>query len=199
MKLLAFDTCCGYFSLALVAAGVMVYSYENPVMHEQSAQLVAAIEQGLSACGLTYKDLSAIGVTIGPGSFTGIRIGLAAAQGLAVALSIPVIGITTLEALAFGRRGKVIATLDAGRGQYYCQRFTDGVGEHGGPMLLSAPAILAFPDYEIVGALGAGNELPQAYQVAQAALAKLARNEPISRPEPYYLREPDAVKVGENR
>ena len=192
MKLLAFDTCCGFFSLVLVDGSTVIYSYESTVMHEQSARLVAEIEKGLAACNLSYKDLTNIAVTIGPGSFTGIRIGLAAAQGLALALSIPIIGVTTLEALAFGKPGKVVATLDAGRSQYYCQRFTDGIGDS--PTLLSAEEILAASDYQVVGALGADKALPHAKSVAQAALAKIANNEVIPRPEPYYIREPDAVK-----
>ncbi len=192
MKLLAFDTCCGYFSLVLVDGSTVIYSYETATMHEQSARLVAEIEKGLAACSMTYKDLSHIAVTIGPGSFTGIRIGLATAQGMALALNIPIIGITTLEALAFGKPDKVIATLDAGRSQYYCQRFEGGIGDP--PALRSAEEILGFTDYQIVGALGADKTLPHASNVAQAALLKIARNEIIPRPEPYYIRDPDAVK-----
>jgi tRNA threonylcarbamoyladenosine biosynthesis protein TsaB len=45
-----------------------------------------------------FADLTRIAVTVGPGSFTGLRVGLAFAKGLATALSIPCVGVNTLEA-----------------------------------------------------------------------------------------------------
>jgi len=61
---------------------------------------MAVIERALSEAGRTYSDVARIGVSVGPGSFTGVRVGVAAARGLALALKVPAVGVTTLEALA---------------------------------------------------------------------------------------------------
>lgn len=68
----------------------------------QEVRLIPLIGEILEIAHLTYKDLKGIVVAVGPGSFTGIRIGLAAAMGLGLALSIPIFGASTLEALGLG-------------------------------------------------------------------------------------------------
>ena len=70
--------------------------------------------------GLAYADIGAIAVAVGPGSFTGIRVGVSVARGLALALKVPAVGVTTLEALAFEARDisgakAVLAAIDGGR------------------------------------------------------------------------------------
>src|SRR5690606_3787240 len=78
-------------------------------------------ETVLNAAGRSYGDLGLIAVTVGPGSFTGIRVGVAFARGLSLALSIPAIGITTLEGIAAEARSDkaVLACVDAGRGEIH--------------------------------------------------------------------------------
>src|SRR5208337_724872 len=90
---------------------------------------------------------------VGPGSFTGIRVGIACARGLGLALDIPVVGVSTLAALAapliLGMGNDVIAAaLDARHGQIYVQAF----GARGQTLL--TPRIS--PVREAVRALGAG-------------------------------------------
>ncbi len=66
-----------------------------------SEQLVPHIDMLLAACGKKKQDLTSIAVSIGPGSFTGLRIGLATAKMMAFALQIPIVGISTMEVLAY--------------------------------------------------------------------------------------------------
>jgi tRNA threonylcarbamoyladenosine biosynthesis protein TsaB len=99
--LLAVDTSTRRIGLAL-------YS-EDGVLHESvwishnyhTMQLAPAIEAALTQAGLALNDLKAVGVAVGPGSFTGLRIGLALAKGLALARHLPLIGIPTLDVLAY--------------------------------------------------------------------------------------------------
>lgn len=72
---------------------------EKPMEH--AAFLHKGIEKLLKDAGTTIRQIQAVSVTSGPGSYTGIRVGMAAAKGLCFALDIPLITISTLEALAF--------------------------------------------------------------------------------------------------
>lgn len=87
-----------------------------------SAQLVPQIAALLAKHGFTKHDIGAFAVASGPGSFTGLRIGLAAIKALAEILQKPIATVSLLEAVAIGTklRGRVIAILDAGRGELYC-------------------------------------------------------------------------------
>jgi tRNA threonylcarbamoyladenosine biosynthesis protein TsaB len=86
-----------------------------------SAQLVPQIAALLAKHGHSRSDLGAFAVASGPGSFTGLRVGLAAMKALAEALQKPLVAISVLEAVACSgaARGRVLAALDAGRGDVY--------------------------------------------------------------------------------
>ena len=94
-----------------------------------SAQLVPQIAAVLEKHGHGKSDLGAFAVASGPGSFTGLRVGLAAMKALAEALQKPMVAISVLEAVACSgaaqgtaqgtARGRVLAILDAGRGDVY--------------------------------------------------------------------------------
>ncbi len=86
-----------------------------------SAQLVPQIAALLGRHGYGKTDLGAFAVASGPGSFTGLRVGLAAIKALAEALQKPIVAISLLEAVACSgvARGRVLAALDAGRGDVY--------------------------------------------------------------------------------
>src|SRR5690606_31255363 len=81
--------------------------------------LIGVIDKALKQADLAYAQVDAIAVSVGPGSFTGVRVGVSTARGLALALSVPPIGVTTLEALAAQARAEhgalpVMAALDGG-------------------------------------------------------------------------------------
>ncbi len=86
-----------------------------------SAQLVPQIAALLKRHGYAKTDLGAFAVANGPGSFTGLRVGLAAIKALAEALRKPIAAISLLEAVASSSsaHGRVLAALDAGRGDVY--------------------------------------------------------------------------------
>src|SRR5208283_5274632 len=93
-----------------------------------SAQLIPQIAALLEKHGNSKSDLGAFAVATGPGSFTGLRVGLAAIKALAEALQRPIVAISLLEAVACSSaaRGRVLAALDAGRGDVYAGDYEVG-------------------------------------------------------------------------
>lgn len=158
---------------------------------------------GSGAAG--FAGIDRIGVTVGPGSFTGLRVGLAFAQGLGAALAVPVVGVSTLDALAASvdGEGPTAALIDARRGQVYA-RFWRG-GEAQGPAgALSIEAATARvralgPDVRLAGS-GAGLVAEGVAATgpdgpSPEALARLtaAADPAANPPRPLYLRAPDAT------
>jgi tRNA threonylcarbamoyladenosine biosynthesis protein TsaB len=90
-----------------------------------SAELVPQIASLLEKHGFAKANIDAFVVASGPGSFTGLRVGLAVIKGLAEVLSEPIVPVSLLEvvALASGCEGRVIATMDAGRGEVYAGEY----------------------------------------------------------------------------
>jgi tRNA threonylcarbamoyladenosine biosynthesis protein TsaB len=86
-------------------------------LHEKNihaSQITLFIEDVLKDASLTFKHLNAVAVSKGPGSYTGLRIGVSTAKGICFALDIPMIGISTLEAMA---SALVSTSLER---EYYC-------------------------------------------------------------------------------
>ena len=90
-----------------------------------SAQLVPQISALLEHHDFNKTDIRAFLVISGPGSFTGLRVGLAAIKALAEVLGKPIVPISLLQvlALAAGKQGRVLAALDAGRGEIYAGEY----------------------------------------------------------------------------
>ena len=111
-----------------------------------SSRLFRLVDAVLDGAGLGRTELSAIAVTRGPGSFTGVRVGMATAKGIAFALGIPVVGVSTLEALARGSMpfpGTVCAVLDARKRQIYAAAWDGRDGRVLLPEAAWAPGVLA--------------------------------------------------------
>ncbi len=105
--------------------------------------LMGVIAGALERAGKDYADIGALAVSVGPGSFTGVRVGVSAARGLALALKVPAIGVTTLEALATeGARAfpdrAVLAALDAGRGEIHAALYDSRSQLRYGPAVAGA-------------------------------------------------------------
>lgn len=96
--------------------------------NQASQALSAAIRNALQGAGLEVSTLAAIGCGRGPGTFTGSRVGVATAMGLAHGLGVPVAVVSTLAAVAASapEEGRVLALLDARRGEVYGAAFEVG-------------------------------------------------------------------------
>ena len=102
MKVLAVDTALGACSVA-VLDGEKILSHRFEEMARGHAEALAPIVQDAMA-GIAFASLDRLAVTTGPGTFTGQRVGLAFMRGLRIALRKPLIGVTTLEAIAAATR-----------------------------------------------------------------------------------------------
>ena len=122
MGLLAFETSAKAASVALLEGGnLLAESYQNAGLTHSRTILVMA-EHLLQSCELTPQDVEAVAVAMGPGSFTGVRIGMAAAKGFAWGRELPLFGVSTLEAMAWGLgelEGLICPVMDARRSQVY--------------------------------------------------------------------------------
>lgn len=118
--LLAVDTATHLAGLALYDQG-QVWAEEtwySAMTH--TVELMPRIRRMLQVCRVSVESLAGIAVSLGPGSFTGLRIGLAAAKGLALPYRLPLVGIPTLDVVAypFQSAGQPVwAIIQAGRGR----------------------------------------------------------------------------------
>jgi tRNA threonylcarbamoyladenosine biosynthesis protein TsaB len=148
MNVLAFDTCFGAVSVAVRWQDAGGERLLREAYEERSSghaeRLFPMIAEVMDGAGLAFAAIDRIAVTLGPGTFTGVRVGISAARALALALGKPVVGITSLAAMAFGAEesriepgteevlGKrlgsrqLIVAVDARRGSLYVQSFVAG-------------------------------------------------------------------------
>lgn len=126
---LLLDTCGDEGTIALATtweAGSQVLSVTMPG-RSASEKLVVSVRELVGSAGISLSALGLIAVVHGPGSFTGVRVGVSAAKGLCEALGLPVMAISRLAVLAeAGGTGRVLAVLDAGRGEFYCGLYDAG-------------------------------------------------------------------------
>jgi tRNA threonylcarbamoyladenosine biosynthesis protein TsaB len=101
MKILAIETSTWTGSIAVVDDDRLVCELTLHVEEAHSAQLMPAVDYVLKTAGIEPAKLDGFAVALGPGSFTGLRVGMSTVKGLAVAASKPVVGISTLEAMAW--------------------------------------------------------------------------------------------------
>jgi tRNA threonylcarbamoyladenosine biosynthesis protein TsaB len=129
MKILAIDTSSSVSAVA-VADGERVLAEDDSASDERHGSvLLPRITAQLVAAGVEPAALELIAVGLGPGSFTGLRVGVATAKGLALALRIPIRGVSSLEAIACGAllHTKLAAVLlDGGRGDLYVAAYRGG-------------------------------------------------------------------------
>ena len=126
MRILSFETSAKAASVALLQDGILLGEYFQNSGQTHSRTVMQMAEDLLKNCDLTASDVDAVACASGPGSFTGVRIGLAAAKGFAWGREIPLIGVSTLEAMARNvamAEGVYCAAMDARRNQVYTALF----------------------------------------------------------------------------
>jgi tRNA threonylcarbamoyladenosine biosynthesis protein TsaB len=122
MKILAVDTATKSCSVAIIEAGSVCAELTTLKEQTHSKHLMELIHKGLGISGFSAADIDGLAVTIGPGSFTGLRIGVSTIKGLAHALDKPVVGISSLDVLAWqcaDRSYLICPLLDARKGEVY--------------------------------------------------------------------------------
>jgi tRNA threonylcarbamoyladenosine biosynthesis protein TsaB len=144
-KILALDTATNSCSVAYWSDGVCVASRFEVMARGQSealAPMAAAVMRDAAGAG-GFETLDGVAVTVGPGTFTGVRIGLAAAKALALPRRLPVVALTTFDALRCGidqGDNPLLIAIETKRADFYVQLFAPG----GKPV--SAPAALDAED-----------------------------------------------------
>ncbi len=122
MSILAIDTASSVSSVAVASEGKLQAEVTVEAGRTHSETLLSHIEGALSFAGVERSALRGVAVSIGPGSFTGLRIGLATAKAIAYGLGIPLVGVSTLAALALAFPVPDVYTLvlmDAQKGNAY--------------------------------------------------------------------------------
>lgn len=184
--------------------------------------LTPTIEFLLKQARIELDEIGAVAVDLGPGLFTGLRVGVASAKALAYALRVPMVGVASLDLLAFPVRycsRLIVAAIDARRGElfYACYRQVPGgmqrLGDHlvGTPDDLASELLASGEEVMLVGD-GAvryrevfeglnrveiaeqGLSYPSARSLVQLAHARALREDFVNSwdLEPLYLRKPDA-------
>ena len=132
VKILALDSATAACSVAVWIDGAVAVVERADLPRGQAEALLPMVERVRAASGLAFTMFDRLAVTIGPGHFTGLRIGLAAARGLALAAGRPLVGISTLVAVAAGvpadeaGSGCLVVALDSKRAEPYLQAFRAG-------------------------------------------------------------------------
>lgn len=228
MLILALDTATLVSSVALAGPDRLLAELTLQTKKTHSERLMPHIEQLLALADTDKTAVGAVAVSIGPGSFTGLRIGLATAKALAYALHIPLVGVPTLAALAFGcpAPGTFLApTMDAQKGNIYVALYR---WQNGGLEEIMAPAVMEHAVAAAELRTRAGQALVLGEAVDMYAAAFRAAGHVVAEPhvampragsvallgarllaagtshdamtlEPYYIRRSEAEELWEKR
>lgn len=149
LTLLALDTATTGCSVCVWRDGRVLAAEAQPMARGQAQDLMPMVDRVLIKAQVQPQALSAIAVTRGPGAFTGLRIALAAARGFALALGVPCLGVTTLDAVAHGvgeseRTGRtVLACVDSKRDDIFVQLFSSALEPLSEPLACSGAPLAA--------------------------------------------------------
>jgi tRNA threonylcarbamoyladenosine biosynthesis protein TsaB len=179
--ILGVDTATAATAAAVWAPdGPAVEARDDPAPGARPAhatRLLALIEEALERAGAGWGDVELIAVGVGPGGFTGLRHGIATARGLAQARALPLVGVSSLEALARGATGWVVAG---------GHEAAAGAAAERGAVCEDAPLVLAVVDArrgEVFAAAWRGGErLLEPVAIAPGDLAARLAAGPLAAP-----------------
>ncbi len=214
MLTLVLDTALNACAAAVSRDGHILGHASDVMQRGHQERLAPMVEDIMLSGAVQFDALDRVGVTVGPGSFTGLRVGLAFAKAMSLALDIPCVGVTSLEALAAGRTGFVAAAIAAKGDQLYLQAFLDGTALMAPDVLDTAVATARIVELwsgasatlvgsgasQLAGVLSSA-VIDEAEAADICAVARLVEGRPSGavRPRPLYLRAPDAKTIAERR
>jgi tRNA threonylcarbamoyladenosine biosynthesis protein TsaB len=208
VKLLAVETCLGACSVALLQ-GATVLAHHHEAMQRGHAEALAPMVQ-TAMRGHDLASLDRLAVTVGPGTFTGQRVGLSFMRGLRLALNKPLVGLTSLEAIAAAageqKHSQKIAVIhDARRSEVYLALVDNNKMTMAPRVLALQEALAVIQDFGpcVLAGTGAAEvsqklcgdfNLSDICQPDALFVARLAQAlaPPDKVPAPLYLRAPDA-------
>lgn len=201
MLTLAFDTATDVATVALVRDGAVLGERRS-----RAVRILGDVDDLLAAADASSSDVDRLVVGTGPGSYTGLRMGLVTARTLALALEVPVAGVSTLAALAAGSPGAT-PVLDARRGEVFtlvadepAVLSPDDVGVEVGRTYVGDGALRYRDSIEGRGGIVPPDEDEAHVPWARHHAALASEFGPAERVEPLYLRVPDAeVTLREGR
>jgi tRNA threonylcarbamoyladenosine biosynthesis protein TsaB len=228
LKILAVDTALGACSAAILDDETVSAHCWEPMERGHAERLAPMVRETMVVAGLDFVALDRLAVTIGPGTFTGQRVGYAFMRGLRLALQRPLIGLTTLEAMAEAALSKTdarcaavfhdakreevyVTAVDAGKTVVPVQIATfenavrlvrDAVRHSGGAIALAGTAAAsAHAALRNSGIDDAHIVLTDIAAPDALWVARMARfeQEPEAVPRPLYLRPPNARLPGAPR
>jgi tRNA threonylcarbamoyladenosine biosynthesis protein TsaB len=217
MKLLALETANEQCSVSIVDENQELFFQLDTRAKAQTQTILPMIEQGYAQLGVTTEDLTAIAFSRGPGSFSGVRINAAVTQALAWSHDLPVIPVSTLQALAqaaYRLHGltAVTAVLDARMNEVYIASFQ--LNDQGIMQAVDEEQLLAYQQAASITQftlVGSGSALIQpdalefkdvvatAQDIAQIARAAALKAQWVKAEEalPVYLRDNAWKKIPE--
>jgi tRNA threonylcarbamoyladenosine biosynthesis protein TsaB len=226
VRVLALDTATEACSAALLTDEGL-FGLTKEVGRGHAEQILGMVDAVLGEAGCVLGMLDGIAASVGPGAFTGVRISVSVAQGLAFGANLPVVAVTTLEALALqalrgGAPDQVMACLDARMGEVYWGFFSAdsarGLIARGTPAVGAAASVSvplagpfhgigrgfgAYPGLKALPGLilsaGACDALPDARDMARLGAIRLRAGEGLDPADltPMYLRDKVALTEAE--
>lgn len=206
MLVLGLNTVADVCEAALVRDGVHIAGVSEPMTQGHDARLAPVVEQLMREAGLAFADLDRVAVIVGPGSFTGVRVGVSFARALALALDIPAVGVSSLEALDGMTRGRALGVLSAKRRPpartWWVQKLVDGRGVSDpaeadvraiAPILEGQEAICG--QLEGVETSGVARAPGSCSARVAAIFASRLPEDDLPAARPIYVREPDAAPM----